>query len=197
VKRSSLLSLTMSCVAFLPLLDRPIDLLKRQHPELNHVSFEFSGTGRIDDTEVNMIGTLGPQEFFESLVRTEGVDGDTIRFMRGSSEVKVFPDSLTIRLVVVLGAITRNRKFSTAKVDDPFMKSLKFQAQWKEGLQMRSVREITLKEVSPIRSPNLPALKAWGYNLLVKDTDVPLMDHLIVTVASPDGKNIARLSAHL
>jgi hypothetical protein len=44
----------------------------------------------------------------------------------------------------------------------------------------------------------LPGVReCWIYELVVEDSEVPIDDHLILSVISPEDNRLARLSAHL
>jgi hypothetical protein len=192
VRQAKLLALAVLYAAAVPVSDEASDL-RQKLGDNNHVSVEFSGTARIDGAEINILGTLGPDKFFENLVRITDPDG--VRFMREGAEVKAFPKVLTMRIVLV-GPVARGKKTSTVQLDDEFMRSLRFQVQWKRGLETQPIRDAIIREVST-GSPSVPTLKSWAYILVIEDVDAALGDHLIVIINSRDGKNLSRLSSHL
>jgi hypothetical protein len=92
--------------------------------------------------------------------------------------------------------------------DPQYMEGLRFKAEWKRGLELRSVKQFRLLTASasqpPPQPPQLnllfpfPAFReCWIYEFVVEDSRVPINDHLILSVISPDNKRLARLSAHL
>jgi|SRR5580658_9045346 hypothetical protein len=79
------------------------------------------------------------------------------------------------------------------------MLGLRFSANWKRGVKMRPVkafRELTASESQPPDfAVSLNARQCWIYEFAVEDTNVPLSDHLILYIFSPENKRLARLSA--
>lgn len=119
-----------------------------------------------------------------------------MQFVKNGEEVKVFPERLVIGVVAVVTHIPTKRTGPVvSKPSDEFMRSLKFEAHWKTGLQMRLAKELTLERVSTPYSGYHST--SWSYTLTLKDVDVPLTDHLILDVLSPEGKRVVRLSASL
>jgi len=157
------------------------------------VRLGLGGTGEVNGILVLFDGSVGPDAFFRNLTKQE--TASPTKFMNGGTEVKFFPGKLIIWLVAS-GPISAKMKDSEkSKLSNELMGSLKFEAHWKTGMHMRPAKKLTLERVSPPYSAN--ELTAWAYTLTLEDVDVPLTDHLILDVLSPEGKEIARLSAFL
>jgi hypothetical protein len=74
------------------------------------------------------------------------------------------------------------------------VKGLHFRVQWKRGVYLRPVANVLIE--------NKPVSMQEGDNRLlfvikIRDHDVPLTDHLIISVIGSDGKLLSRMSARL
>jgi len=154
-------------------------------------SFVFSGTAEIDGCTAIFVGTVAPDDFFEKLAKTKTPSGEI--FTIGSKEVKFFPETFTVSLIV--SGPTPYGRHGCTKLGDDAMKSLTFGAQWKRGMTMRAVHNLVLGPSAILRK--VGTMTACNYTLTFKDQDVPLSDHLILNVFNADGRLIARLSAQL
>ena len=119
--------------------------------------------------------------------------------MNDTGDAFTFPDRLTITLLVI-GPLPKNEYAHPMRLDSEYMLGLRFSANWKRGVKMRPVkafRELTASESQPpddAVSSNVR--QCWIYEFVVEDTDIPLTDHLILCIFSPENKRLARLSAH-
>ena len=82
------------------------------------------------------------------------------------------------------------------------MEGMKFRAEWKRGVELRPVkafRQLTASVTEPPELPDAPWLvkECWVYEFAIEDSDVPISDHLILNVMSPESKRLWRLSAYL
>jgi hypothetical protein len=78
------------------------------------------------------------------------------------------------------------------------MEELRFRADWKRGLDQRPVKSFTLLTMSttqPDFEPGLGIKECWIYEFVVEDTEVPISDHLIFYIVSPENRRLARMSA--
>ncbi|HKW34287.1 MAG TPA: hypothetical protein VJN92_14840 [Candidatus Acidoferrum sp.] len=158
---------------------------------------QFGDFGQVDDAFIVIRGVLGPSSFFKNL-RCVDSAGNTV-FMNETGEALTFPDRLTITLVI-MGPVPKNEFAQPKRLDSKYMLGLCFSANWKRGVKMRPVkafRELTASESQPRDlAVSLNVRQSWIYEFVVEDTDVPLTDHLILCVFSPENKRLARLSAH-
>jgi hypothetical protein len=81
------------------------------------------------------------------------------------------------------------------------MRGLQFKVQWKRGMKMRAVREFRLHTPSEstfmdLENSGLP-VDGWTYEIVLEDSQVPVTDHLVLYILSPENKLIARMSAYL
>jgi len=128
--------------------------------------------------------------FFDGLERIDLDSG--VQFRKDSSSVFNFPSYLKIDIHVSVHVCDSNL-YTPARSPD-FMKGMKFRAQWKRNLDLRPVANITLE--------NVPLSLEEGDNRLlfvlrIRDEDVPLTDHLIISVLTAQGKLLSRMSARL
>jgi hypothetical protein len=154
-------------------------------------------------------GMMTAPDFFAGLERRETPEGP--QFRRGSRVVSQFPGEMIVRV--------RMREFPChvrVKQDEgpplpeltlETMNSLRFEAQWKRGMRLRPVENLTLRTFFVDKDqPRLfvsmpaaaaPAPSAWNYEFVVSSENVPLTDHLILSVFAPDGRRLVRVSARL
>ena len=160
----------------------------------------FGGTVQLDENlHVAVLGMIGPLEFFRNLQSVDSWKGTT--FQNESGEVRFFPERMTITLRM-LGPVRIKGKSSTSKkLNHDLMEGLRFKVQWKRGMKMRPVKEFRLLAASESSFADLDNLglpiDGWTYDMVLEDSEVPVTDHLILYISSPDNKLIARMSAYL
>jgi len=159
---------------------------------------QFDAFAEIDAGSVVIHGVLGPSSFFKNLRCVDSADNTV--FMNDMGEARTFPDRLTITLFV-MGPVPKNQFEQPKRLDTKYMLGLGFSANWKRGLKLRPVKAFRQLNASESQPPDLGidlnASQSWIYELVVEDADVPLTDHLILSIVSPENKRLARLSAHL
>lgn len=158
---------------------------------------QFGDFGQVDDAFIVIRGALGPNSFFKDLRCGDSADNRV--FMNDAGEALTFPDRLTITLLII-GPVPKNEYAQPKRLGSEYMLGLRFTANWKRGVKMRPVkafRELTVSESQPPDlAVRLNIRQCWIYEFVVEDTDVPLTDHLILCIFSPENKRLARLSAH-
>jgi hypothetical protein len=144
-------------------------------------------------------GVIGPSSFFENLRSVDSKDGTV--FLNEVGEVPFFPDRMTITLFVIGPFAIRQEKPQSTSLDAQYMEDMKFKAEWKRGVEQRPVkafRELTASATQPPPSWEAVSLhQCWIYEFVVEDANVPISDHLILYIMSPENKRLARVSAHL
>jgi hypothetical protein len=158
---------------------------------------QFADLSEIDGAFMVIRGVLGPGSFFKDL-RCLDADGNTV-FTNDAGEARTFPDRVTITLFII-GPVPLTEFAQPKKLNAESMLGLRFSANWKRGVKMRPVkalRELTASESQPpdFAIP-LNVRQCWIYEFAIEDTNVPLTDHLILCIFSPENKRLARLSAH-
>lgn len=149
-----------------------------------------SGEIREGNTCVYLGPAMSAGEFFDGLQRTETPGGDVFR--KNASVVQTFPDGITVQVQV--GISVCNADIYTPAPAPSFVSGMQFKAQWKRGLAMRPVAQLRVQRI--------PFLAEEGdnrmlYVLKIHDKDVPLTDHLIISVISPQGKLLSRMAGRL
>ena len=148
-------------------------------------------TGQIRKGEIcaDFYPDLESDEFFNGLQR---IDGDrTSAFQKYSHPVTAYPTHLTIQIDVRINVCDAN--IYTPAVAPDFLKSLHFKVQWKRELYLRPVASYAVESVP------LNLSEDDGRRLLVvqihDNNNVPLTDHLVLTILSPEGKILSRMVA--
>jgi hypothetical protein len=149
-----------------------------------------TGEIRRGDTCVTFEPTMESGTFFDGLERIDLDSG--VQFRRNSASVLLFPSYLKIDIHVSVHLCDANI-YTPARSPD-FMKGMKFRAQWKRNLELRPVANITLESV-PLNLED--GDNRLLFVLRIRDEDVPLTDHLIISVLTAQGKLLSRMSARL
>jgi hypothetical protein len=147
------------------------------------------GEVRRGDTCVTFEPFMQAGDFFEGLQRLDLPSGPTFR--KNSSQVTSYPTYVTIDMHVNIHECDSNLYTSASSPD--FVAGMKFRAQWKRNLDMRPA-DFTVEKV--------PLNLEEGDNRLLfvlrlKNQNVPLTDHLIISVWTDHGKLLSRMSARL
>jgi len=157
----------------------------------------FAGYSEVEGAFIAIRGVLAPGNFFKDLQCVDSTNKTV--FTNDAGEVLTFPDLVTITLFII-GPVPRNEFAQPKRLDAEYMLGLGFSANWKRGIEMRPMRafrELTASESQPPDfAASLGARQCWIYEFVVEDTDIPLTDHLILCIFSPENKRLARLSAH-
>jgi len=143
--------------------------------------------------------SLAHPDFLHSLEQK----GRTV-VLNNEGEVQFFPERVTVTLLLMLlGPIPKALERAPSPSFAPqYMEDLRFRAEWKRGLDLRPVKQFRVLTASVSQpsdlDPLLPGVReCWIYELVVEDSEVPIDDHLILSVISPEDNRLARLSAHL
>jgi hypothetical protein len=189
---------TSGCFVLLLMLTAEISSREPAATRLSHMA--FGDIVEMDGVFVAIRGELGPASFFRGLRSVERKDRTVV--LNGQGEVQFFPDRFTITLFL-LGPLAKGHEKTPTRFDQQYMEDLQFKAEWKRGLDLRLVKRFTLLTASAARNPGFDPLflsfqrESWIYEFVVEDSDVPIEDHLILYIISPENKRLARLSAHL
>jgi len=180
------------------LLLTPVSIGAKQkdHPRPMH----FSGVVRVEeDVQVSVFGTVGPSEFFANLHAADSPDG-TI-YTNDSGQVRFFPDRITITVRILGPVANGGTSILPGKLNYDLMRSLQFRVQWKHGMKLRSVQEFRFLSATESSFLDLGnsgrPVNGWIYEMVLEDSQVPLTDHLILNILSPENRLLARLSARL
>jgi hypothetical protein len=149
-----------------------------------------SGQVRDRDVCVNFSPVMTSGEFFDGLQRHETPSGD--EFHKNSRVVQNFPEQITVQ--VQLSISVCDADVYTPAPAPSFVNGIRFKAQWKRGLTMRPVEQFAVQRVAITSEEGDSRLL---FLLKIHDRDVPLTDHLIISVISPQGKLLSRMSGRL
>jgi hypothetical protein len=149
----------------------------------------------LDDGCLALDGTVTSGHFFDDLKRTE--INHEFEFKKRGKVVTEYPESLTTSIRIAGGqcAALSNRPSSIFRGDSY---SLRFQVEWKDGLQLRPAAlspGARCVGSSSILIPSQETIPSITCQLTVDGRGVPLADHLIVSIFAPDGTRLTRLSA--
>jgi hypothetical protein len=149
-----------------------------------------NGQIRAGDVCVNFIPVLQSQGFFNGLERIDTAQGSVFR--RNSQPVDFFPDYLVIEINIRIEQCDAN-VYTPAKTPD-VIKGMQFRVQWKRGLYLRPVASVSMERKPLVMEEGDNRML---YIIKVRDHNVPLTDHLILSVISAQGKIMSRMSARL
>jgi hypothetical protein len=153
---------------------------------------------QLDDGCLAVDGKMASGAFFEDLKRIE--IGRQFEFRKHGRAVREYPDSLTTSILIAGGQCESALPNSDSSVFQGNAYTLRFQVDWKEGMQLRPAALSSVAArctgYSPIKAPGHElASAAVLCQLTVNSRGVPLGDHLIVSIFSVDGRRLTRLSA--
>src|ERR1700689_5059961 len=149
-----------------------------------------SGQVRDGNVCVNFGPVMTAGDFFDGLQRHETPSGD--EFRKNSRVVTNFPEQLTVQ--VQLSISVCDADIYTPAPAPGFVNGIRFKAQWKRGLAMRPVEQFAIQRVA---IPSEEGDSRMLFLLKIRDKNVPLTDHLIISVISPQGKLLSRMSGRL
>jgi hypothetical protein len=153
---------------------------------------------QLDDGCVAVDGQITSGAFFDDLTRVEV--GRQFEFRKHGRAVTEYPDSLTTSILIAGGQCESTLSNSDSAILHGNSYALKFQVEWKDGMQLRpaalSPAAARCTGYSRIHAPGQEiAAPSILCQLTVDSKGVPLGDHLIVSIFAPDGKRLTRLSA--
>ena len=164
-------------------------LTGKMHEYKDDVSLS-NGQIRAGDVCVNFIPVMQALGFFNGLERIDTPQGS--EFRRNSQAVDYFPDYLTLEINIRIEECDANI-YTPAKTPD-IIKGMQFRVQWKRGLYLRPVANVTI-ERKPLQMEE--GDNRMLFVIRLRDHGVPLSDHLILSVISAKGKIMSRMSARL
>ncbi|MFY9801856.1 MAG: hypothetical protein WA211_00515 [Candidatus Acidiferrales bacterium] len=149
-----------------------------------------TGQIRRGDVCVNLTPVLQSGDFFDGLERIDTAQGS--EFRKNSRVITNFPDYMIVEMNVRIEDCDTD-VYTPAPTPD-FVKSMHFRVQWKRGVYLRPVGSVSI-ESKPVRMDE--GDNRMLFVLTIRDRNVPLTDHLIVSVIGSDGKLMSRMSARL
>jgi hypothetical protein len=150
-------------------------------------------------------GEANAGEFFNNLKRVDDEHGTL--FLRGTETVTHFPGELLLSFDIHDQPCAPGlREFEArSHLTHEMMGTLRLTLYWKQGVDLRPVKNITevRSSVVPITpyaanlASELPKRFAWSYQLTVPSKGIPLTDSLVLVFRTPDGRIAARVAARL
>jgi hypothetical protein len=145
-------------------------------------------------------GSVRSGNFFDDLKRIDS--GDQIEYVKEGKVLTEYPDSVTTSIRIMGSDCTQGYSGPALPIFEGNSYSMTFQVQWKDGMQLtpamlspavaHCVGTRIITNASKDSTSTFPALTC---ELTVESRGVSLMKHLIVSVFSPDGSRLVRLSA--
>ena len=149
-----------------------------------------TGEIRRGDVCVTFYPDVEADDFFKGLQR---IDHDRVSvFRRDDQLVTTYPSLLRIQIDIRISVCDAD-VYTPAPTPD-ILKTLHFKVQWKRQLELRPVANFAVQNV-PINEGDGENRLLWVVQ--IRDHNVPLTDHLILTILSPDGKILSRMAARL
>jgi len=153
---------------------------------------------RLDDGCLDLDGRVTSGNFFNDLQRIDF--GTRFEYRKRGKVVNEYPESVTtsIRIAGDRCAATLSNRPSSVFSGDSY--TLKFQVEWKDGMQLRpaalsaGVAHCVGSSSTPIPAQDF-TIPVITCQLTVKSKGVPLDNHLIVSIFAADGTRLTRLSA--
>jgi len=153
---------------------------------------------RLDDGCLSVDGTVTSGDFFQNLKRID-VRG-RLEYRKRGKVVTDYPETLMASIHILGDKCTALLSSSPSAVFDGNSFSLRFEVNWKDGMELKPatlspvVAHCVGSSMHVIGDRDFMA-PSVTCQMAVDSKDVPLVDHLIVSVFGADGRRLTRLSA--
>ena len=152
----------------------------------------------MDDGCLSLDGKVSSGSFFDDLKRTEV--GSRFEYRKRGRVVTEYPESLTTSIRIEGGQCAAAVSNSPSSIFRGDSFALKFEVEWKDGMQLRpAVLSPVVAHCTGYSSILIPrqdfTIPSISCQLTVESKGVPLADHLIVSIFAADGTRLTRLSA--
>lgn len=167
-----------------------------KNPPANRVYGRFVSLGfrriEVDGVCALFNASLSSDNFFEGLRVAR--DSDSLHVSKENAQIKFFPDLLYVGISGALVKCSIGPGLPPLIVTDKLRQSLKFDAYWKTGQELRRVSGLAVDTVNPQwRESEF----IWAYEITFVGSDVPIDATLIIQVRNADGLLIAEFSGQL
>jgi hypothetical protein len=146
-----------------------------------------SEESRVGDDLCISFGAAMVADLFEGLQRIETKTGDV--FVRANHPIKNFPDTVQVQLwakpYVCGSARTASQKSKT------ILDTAIIEAFWKRDVELRPASIISCVK------KHFSGANLWLFVVEIRGLNVPLDDHLVVSIQRVEGERLARLSGSL
>lgn len=151
----------------------------------------------LDDGCLSLNGSVKSGNFFDDLKRIDV--GNGFQYRKGGKVVSEYPESLTTSIHIAGDQCAPALSNSPSSIFRDGSYSLKFEVEWKDGMQLRpavlSPAAARCIRYSSITIPGHETIPSITCQLTIESKGVPLDDHLIVSIFAADGTRLTRLSA--
>jgi hypothetical protein len=145
-------------------------------------------------------GSVSSGNFFDDLKRVDA--GNLTEYRKEGKVLTEYPDSVTTSIRIIGNECASGLLNPASSIFEGDSYSMTFEVQWKDGMQLtpamlspavaHCVGTRIITNASKGSTSTFPALTC---ELTIQSRGVSLEKHLIVSVFSPDGKRLVRLSA--
>jgi hypothetical protein len=182
----------MSVALLFPLRSSPaLDETPQKIVEYNERVPMSTGEVRKGEICANFYPDLESDEFFKGLQRIE--NDDSREYRKYSRVVTTYPARLTVQVDIRISVCDAD--VYTPAPTPEFLKTLHFKVQWKRAMYLRPVPNYSMESV-PLHLNESENRKLVV--IQIRDAEnVPITDHLILTILSPEGKILSRMAARL
>lgn len=173
----------------------------KEHPYCCTSVASNSRLAKLGEVDFSIFAAMSAGNFFQGLEykKVQSAGRSAAEFYKDRRAVSLFPEELEIVVGFHTLASVKNkpsRRPSIADLDD-LSRSLEFEASWKTGVELRSAELIAPPELSRKPSPLEHGIIGWSYTLRVHARDVPLTDHLVISVFGPYKEFVSRVTFDL
>jgi hypothetical protein len=151
-----------------------------------------------DGSCLSVDGTVKAGNFFEDLKRVDA--GTQFQYMKDGKVVAEYPESVTTSIRIMGDQCEDGLTNTRSSIFGADSYALTFEVEWKDGMQLSpgvispAIAHCVGTRVITNVNKDL-ALPAVTCQMTVQSKGISLANHLIVSVFSPDGKRLTRLSA--
>jgi hypothetical protein len=142
-----------------------------------------------EDICVVFDGFMRAGDFFEGLERTDTPSGP--EFRKKSKPVNSFPEEISVEIDARVNKCFEKMPVPGLATD--LMNSLRFEAEWKRGAEVRPAAVVLIKGDQPVWRE---LSNMWNYELEIAAKDVRLRDSLVLYIYASNHQAV-RLSGHL
>ena len=155
--------------------------------------FRFAGTCWL------LTGSFGHEDYFAHM-RVQRLVDET-KYLKEGKEVYNFPDQteITLYLETVTCAPDKTSTKPAGVSPQQAVESVEFRTEWKR-MSTRPAKPISFQLTGRPESMTgdlSTTRKFWRALISVESLDIPLSDHLVVSMVSKDGSRIARISGQV
>jgi hypothetical protein len=152
----------------------------------------------LNDGCASVHGMVTSGDFFDDLKRID--NSGRMEYKKQGKPVTEYPDSITSSIRIAGDPCAAERSSSPSAFFQNHSYALKLEVYWKRDMKLRPALLSPLVAncrgyssiTTPDESVSIPSITC---ELTVKSKGVPLSDHLIVSILTPDGTPITRISA--